>query len=75
MKSPEDLDPFCKEFSADDQSICVSCAIRHYLNQLGKCVKVSDLCNTYDNNDGKCLSCYAGFVLDEGECSEDKDFK
>ena len=36
-------------------------------------MKVSDLCETYDESTGKCLTCYLGFKLDEekGSCEED----
>lgn len=34
----------------------------------GECVQVSDLCATWDEVTGKCLTCYGGYTLSEGAC-------
>lgn len=43
----------------------MGCAKRTYFNEGGICVEVSALCKTYDDFDGKCLSCYEGYDLDD----------
>lgn len=34
----------------------------------GVCHAVSDNCQTWDNLDGKCLTCYKGYNLNTGAC-------
>lgn len=34
----------------------------------GVCQPVSDNCQTWDNYDGKCLTCYKGYKFDQGLC-------
>ena len=34
----------------------------------GVCVKISDLCNTWNVNTGKCRTCYDGYDLKDGTC-------
>ena len=31
-------------------------------------MKVNDLCHTWNNTNGHCLSCYGGYELMEGRC-------
>ena len=63
-------DPFCKEFK---DGVCVACSFGFYFGTDNICMKVSDLCSTYNANTGECLSCFLGFKLNEekGSCEED----
>jgi hypothetical protein len=57
--------PLCKEFAS---GVCQVCSERAYFNAGLLCVPVSDYCNTWDSLTGHCLTCYAGFVLLNGNC-------
>ena len=56
-------DPNCNQF--DNKGNCLKCSNGYYtLSLLGsKCVKVSDLCQTFDYTAGICKSCYSGYAL------------
>jgi hypothetical protein len=56
--------PNCLVFSG---GICRVCANRYYLCN-GACSPVSILCNTYNMNNGNCLTCRAGYALQSGQC-------
>lgn len=47
--------------------ICLKCSARFYFNSNKVCAQVSELCKTYDEN-GNCLTCYAGYYLSKGQC-------
>lgn len=47
--------------------VCVKCSKGSYFSQ-GQCVSVSPLCQTYDENNGNCLSCFNGYVLQGPTC-------
>ena len=59
-------DPNCKKFRSDNT--CQKCAIRHYINNSGKCSSVSPLCKGYDEYNGFCTSCYPGYITHDGTC-------
>ena len=40
--------------------VCQACSRRWYFNQENVCVPVSDLCRTWDETTGVCLTCYYG---------------
>lgn len=62
-------DPLCNTFSADG-SYCVKCSFRAYFNSNGDCKQVSDNCQTWNQNNGKCKSCYKGWgVPTNGVCN------
>jgi hypothetical protein len=47
--------------------VCQQCSPYWYFNN-GVCVPVSDLCKTYNNTSGDCLSCFKGYGLVNGSC-------
>ena len=49
--------------------VCLKCAPRAYFDQSGVCVGVSDYCNTWDQYEGVCLTCYKGYNLNSGVCA------
>jgi hypothetical protein len=56
------LDPNCNK-CAPNSNQCVLCAINYYLFN-GVCKQVNPLCRTYNRDNGNCLSCYQGYILD-----------
>jgi proprotein convertase subtilisin/kexin type 5 len=46
---------------------CVACS-HFWFFKNGVCTPVSDLCKTYDNVIGVCLTCYLGYDLVNGNC-------
>lgn len=58
-------DPSCRAY--DQFGNCRECSERFFrLN--GRCTQVSDLCDSYDRNNGRCLTCYRGYTLRDGDC-------
>ena len=51
---------------------CLLCSNGYVFGSNGVCLKVSDLCKSYDLS-GKCMSCYKGYDLINGECVENVD--
>jgi hypothetical protein len=52
-------------------SVCVKCVPRAYYDFEANCIMVSDSCNTFNNFNGKCTSCYSGYLLDSnGNCNQ-----
>lgn len=41
--------------------------------QNGLCQQISPLCQTSNNNNGECLTCYGGYDLINGQCILGKD--
>jgi len=60
-------DPLCATWLAGS---CSACASRAYFNDFGVCTAVSDQCQTWDPKYGVCLSCYGGYTLTNGVCSQ-----
>lgn len=60
----------CAEFSEDQPNICLRCSKGYYFNSKEVCTKVSDLCATYNEKTGACLSCFVGYELSQGKCIE-----
>jgi len=58
-------DPSCRAY--DQYGNCRECSERFYKSN-GRCAQVSDFCNTFDRNNGKCLTCYRGYTLQNGDC-------
>ena len=56
------VDSLCAEWK---DRVCLKCAVRAYFDDNSKCVPVSDHCQTWDEFDGSCLTCYEGYVLDD----------
>lgn len=50
---------------SDSNGNCTQCYYRYVLID-GKCVAVSDQCNTWDSSTGACTSCYGGYSLVDG---------
>ena len=61
-------DPLCNTF--DSHGKCTKCSFRAYFEPDGKCVNVNPQCKTFDNKNGDCLSCYVGYTLSDGDCSQ-----
>ena len=61
-------DELCKEYMNEK---CEECAERAYFNEDGKCEEVNVHCRTWDPLNGKCVTCYNGYVVDEGNCKLD----
>ena len=59
------FDPGCKIFANNS---CVECSFRFYFDQSGVCMAVDDLCQTWSEENGECLTCYKGYTLNEGSC-------
>lgn len=59
-------DPNCKKFGDNNQ--CVQCATNFFIDPQGKCRQVSPLCKTANQQNGACLSCYPGYVLQGALC-------
>jgi hypothetical protein len=57
--------PLCQTFSGQT---CIACASRSYFNVYGICTTVSAQCNTFDKASGRCLSCFSGYAISNGEC-------
>jgi hypothetical protein len=54
------LDPFCAVFDQQTGD-CVACICRGYFDKNRQCHTVSDLCQTWNINNGECTSCYRGY--------------
>lgn len=69
VRDPDEFVPseesLCAEWKEEE---CITCAHRAYFNKESLCKSVSDHCQTWDEFDGKCLSCYDGYDLEEGKC-------
>lgn len=60
----EPTDKLCAQWNG---TVCVKCAQSAYFSN-GVCVASNPLCKTFDNNNGACLSCYYGYLLQSGNC-------
>jgi hypothetical protein len=52
-----------------DKQVCLQCSNRFVFNSQRVCVPVSDNCNQW-NSSGACTSCYAGYILNGGACTQ-----
>ena len=52
-----------------NKQTCLQCSNNWVFNKNGVCVPVSDQCATFDNF-GACQSCYKGYNLKDGKCSQ-----
>ena len=50
------------------KQVCLRCSEDWVANPSGLCVPVSDHCATYNTVSGLCLTCYKGYVLNQGKC-------
>ena len=50
------------------EGVCLRCATRTFMNNFGLCQNVNPRCNTYNPVNGRCNSCYPGFVPKDGDC-------
>jgi hypothetical protein len=57
--------PLCNTF--DSTGKCTKCATGAYFNN-GVCVQANANCQTFSQTNGWCLSCYAGYSLQVGQC-------
>lgn len=64
----EDQDPNCARFN---EGICLTCSSGFYFGNDGLCKQANPLCETFDQTNGNCLSCFFGFALKGGNCVED----
>lgn len=58
----------CQSYDAKTKT-CLACSYRFVLDKNGKCIKVNDQCQTWDNS-GLCTSCYQGYNLSSGVCTQ-----
>ena len=58
--------PNCLTLSASGAS-CVQCIFRYFL-WTGTCKKVSDLCQSWNLNNGACVTCYDGYIVAGADC-------
>ena len=65
-------DQNCKNFVGNQ---CDECYSGFYLNYEYKCMQANPICKTIDRNDGRCTSCYSGYVVKNATCvpGEEKD--
>lgn len=56
-----------------DNAVCLACSNNWVFDINGICIKVNDLCRTYDPNTGFCTSCYRGYSLQVAEGYGPKD--
>ena len=59
-------DPNCKTVTPTG---CILCYDSYYLND-NKCIQINPLCQTSNTSTGLCLSCYKGYSLMNGQCSQ-----
>lgn len=51
------------------KSGCLQCAAKYFIdNSTGKCRQVSPLCQTFNPNNGACLTCFSGYVISGSTC-------
>ncbi len=55
----------------DSKGKCVECNDRFYFNtDTGLCTEVSEFCDTWDNVNGECVTCFPGYGIPiTGVCS------
>lgn len=58
----------CSQFN---NSVCVKCSNGYYFDSNRTCTLADTLCKGFDQNNGDCLSCYAGYKLANGRCNVD----
>ena len=65
-------DPNCKTFN---NNVCSECSQGAIFNNQRVCIIVDPSCVTFDERDGSCTSCYAGYEIIGKACvlSENKD--
>lgn len=63
---PTNSDPNCAQKSG---SSCLYCKDRFYLDN-GTCTAVNPQCFNYDMGTGRCLTCYTGYFVSNGQCLE-----
>ena len=59
----------CAEFV---EGKCEKCSQGYYFGQGDDCLLANTLCRTFDQSNGDCLSCFAGFRLEGRDCVEDE---
>ena len=64
-ETPKDKDPNCR--INDLYNYCQQCNPGYYVFE-GNCNLVDQLCRTYKQTNGDCLSCYDGYRLNNGRC-------
>ena len=58
--------PLCAHFNTAGQ--CTQCKPRTFFGPSRICSYVNAQCNTFNVNNGNCLSCWTGYVLSNGNC-------
>jgi hypothetical protein len=53
-----------------NNSVCLQCYRGFYLDFSGRCRQSNPLCRTTDPSNGNCLSCYQGYVVIAGNCTQ-----
>ena len=62
------IDQNCAKFVS---GACVLCSKGFYFGSSGKCLAADPLCNTFDQLNGRCLTCFPNFVIVDGLCVKD----
>lgn len=60
-------DPNCKIVTPEG---CTECYESYYLNSEAKCIQINPLCKSSNSSTGLCLSCFKGYSLRNGQCSQ-----
>ena len=60
-----DQDTGCAEWNGN---VCKRCSKRWWMNANGVCAPVGDQCATWNDVTGECLTCYGGYILNNGQC-------
>lgn len=63
--STKGADPNC--VLNDLYNYCQQCSSNYFI-QLGNCLLADQLCQTFDPNNGNCLTCYNGYILNNTKC-------
>ena len=64
-KLTSDPDTGCSKWNGNN--VCLECSRGWWMNN-GRCNPVSDQCSTWDSRNGDCVTCYGGYVLQNGAC-------
>ena len=61
---------YCKRYQTDELTNCIECVPRAYFDSFNVCQPISDLCRTFNQQNGRCTACYFGYALEQtsGAC-------
>jgi proprotein convertase subtilisin/kexin type 5 len=67
MGGPSNTDVGCQTYNG---SVCLQCYRGYYLDYTGKCRQSNPLCKTTNPANGNCLTCYQGYIVVLGNCTQ-----